>query len=118
MAGSLDAPAAALPWRADAGGVTVAARLTPRADRDAVEGITISSDGRAVLLARVRAVPENGKANDAARRLLAAAAGVPASSVELVAGATARLKTFRIAGEPGAVAAALERAATRKGHAR
>ena len=114
MAGSLDAPTA-LPWRAEAGGVTVAARLTPRADRDRLDGVGRLSDGRAVLLARVRAVPENGKANDAARRLLAAAAGVPASAVTLAAGATARLKTFRIAGEPGAVAAALERAAAPKG---
>jgi hypothetical protein len=110
MAASSDAPRA-LPWRTEAGGVTVEARLTPRADRDRLDGVGRSSDGRAVLLARVRAVPENGKANDAARKLLAAAAGVPASAVTLAAGATARLKTFRIAGEPAAVAAALERAA-------
>jgi uncharacterized protein YggU (UPF0235/DUF167 family) len=64
-----------------------------------------------VLLARVRAVAEGGKANEAARRLLADAAGVPASRVELVAGAAARVKTFRIAGDPPAVAAALSRAA-------
>jgi hypothetical protein len=111
MAGSFDAPAFAPPWRADACGVTVEARLTPRGGRDVIEGVGRSSDGRAMLLVRVRAVPENGKANDAARKLLAEAAGVPTSAVELVAGAGARRKTFRIAGEPSVVAAALEGAA-------
>ncbi|HEX8168560.1 MAG TPA: DUF167 family protein [Beijerinckiaceae bacterium] len=100
-----------LPWEPRSDGLILHLRLTPRADRDAIEGVGRLSDGRAVLLARVRAVPENGKANEAARRLLAEAAGVPASAVALVAGAGARQKTFRIAGEPAAVAAALERAA-------
>jgi uncharacterized protein YggU (UPF0235/DUF167 family) len=113
MPGSPDA----LPWRADADGIVVTTRLTPRADRDAIDGVGRLSDGRAVLLARVRAVAENGKANEAARRLLAKAADVPASAVALAMGATARLKTFRIAGEPGAIAAALEQACP-KGRAR
>jgi hypothetical protein len=118
MPGSPNAPASALPWRVDADGVVVAMRLTPRADRDAIHGVGRSSDGGPVLLARVRAVPEAGRANEAARRLLAKVADVPASAVALTAGATARLKTFRIAGEPGAIAAAIKRAACPEGRAR
>jgi uncharacterized protein YggU (UPF0235/DUF167 family) len=55
----------------------------------------------------VRAAPEDGAANEAVRRVLAKAVGLPASAVSLVAGATARVKTFRLAGEAGALATAL-----------
>jgi uncharacterized protein len=105
----------AFPWRAEAGGLIVATRVTPRADCDAIAGWGALADGRPVLLARVRAIAEDGKANDAARRLLAKAAGVPASAVALLAGATARLKSFRIAGEPAALATALARASPADG---
>jgi uncharacterized protein YggU (UPF0235/DUF167 family) len=102
---------AATAWRGDAAGVTVSTRLTPRADRDAIDGLSTLSDGRRVILARVRAVAENGKANDAARKLLAAALAVAPCRVRLVSGASARQKLFRIEGEPGPILAALERAA-------
>jgi uncharacterized protein len=105
----------AFPWRAEAGSLIVATRVTPRADCDAIAGWGELADGRPVLLARVRAIAEDGKANDAARRLLAKAAGVPASAVALLAGATARLKSFRIAGEPAALATALARASRADG---
>jgi uncharacterized protein YggU (UPF0235/DUF167 family) len=82
-------------------------RLTPRADRDRVDGAVTLSDGARVLGMRVRAVPEGGKANAAAAALLAAAAGVPKSSVTVVAGATARRKTLRLAGADAAVEATL-----------
>ena len=103
----------ALPWRPDAGGVSLAAWLTARADRDAIEGVSCLADRRPVVLARVRAVAEDGKANEAARKLLAEAAGVPASRVGLVAGASARLKLFHMAGEPAAIVARLETALAR-----
>lgn len=99
----MDAP----PWRADAAGVIVAVRLTPKGGRDAVDGVALLSDGRAVLAARVRAAPEKGAANAALLALLAAAAGVPRAAVTLHSGATARLKQVRIAGDPAAIVAAL-----------
>ena len=40
-------------------------RLTPRASCDLIEGEKLLSDGRRVLAARVRAVPEKGAANEA-----------------------------------------------------
>jgi uncharacterized protein (TIGR00251 family) len=83
-----------------AGGVELFVRLTPKSSRDAVEGVEAGADGRTFLRARVRAVPENGKANQALEKLLASAFGVPASSVSIVAGGTSRLKTVRVAGAP------------------
>ena len=59
------------PWRATLDGVVVACRLTPKGGRDAIDGAATLSDGMRVLLVRVRAVPEDGKANDALLRLIA-----------------------------------------------
>ena len=101
----------ARPWAAAAGGLVVAVRLTPKGDRDALDGIETLSDARVVLKARVRAAPHEGAANAALVRLIAAAAGVAASRVAIVGGATARIKRVRIAGEPASLAAALEKAA-------
>lgn len=68
----------------------LAVRVTPGARAEALE----ISDGR--LLAKVRAKPEDGKANEAVRALLAAALGLAPSRVELLRGATSREKQFRI----------------------
>ena len=86
------------PWRAEAGVVAVLVRLTPRAARDAVEGVTHLSDGRSVLCARVRAVPEKGAANAALEALLAEACGVPKRAVRVTGGAAGRLKTVTVSG--------------------
>jgi uncharacterized protein (TIGR00251 family) len=102
---------AARPWTAAGGGLVVDVRLTPKGGRDAIDGIAPLGDGRTVLKARVRAAPHEGAANAALMRLIARAAGAPASRVAIVAGATGRLKRVRIAGEPRALAAALEKAA-------
>lgn len=85
--------------RAHDGGIDLVIRLTPKADRDTIEGGERTADGRRHLKCRVRAVPEKGKANIALERLLAEAFGVPRSAVAIVAGGTARLKTARIAGD-------------------
>jgi uncharacterized protein len=103
----------ARPWAAAAGALLVDVRLTPKGSRDALDGIATLDDGRAVLKARVRAAPSEGAANAALTRLIAAAAGVPASRVTIAAGAAARLKRVRIAGDARAIAAALEHAADR-----
>lgn len=52
-----------------------------------------------VLKARVRAVPDKGKANAALSKLVAGWLGVPASRVTLVSGHRARRKTLAIEGE-------------------
>lgn len=74
-------------------------RVTPNAGRDAIEGIEQRGDGSALLRIRVRAVPDKGKANAAVVALLAKALGVPKSSIRVVAGETARLKSVAIRGD-------------------
>jgi uncharacterized protein YggU (UPF0235/DUF167 family) len=96
-----------MPWRIRPEGLEVRVRVTPWGGRDAIDGIETLSDGRLVLKVRVRAVPEDGAANEGVRRLLAKALRLPASAVSLEAGATARLKTFVISGEGEALAEAL-----------
>ena len=97
----------ARPFEAHAGGLSLRVRLTPRGGRDALEGVEILADGRAALKARVRAAPEAGAANAALERLIAKACGVPKSAVSITAGATARVKSVRIEGEPERIAARL-----------
>ena len=87
-------------YRRVTGGLELFVRLTPKSSRDAVEGVETASDGRAHLKARVRAVPEKGKANQALVKLIASTLGVPARDVEIVSGDTARLKTVRVSGDP------------------
>ena len=74
-------------------------RLTPKSSRDALEGVETAADGRSHLKARVRAVPEDGKANKALAKLLSDRLGVPASAIAVASGATARLKTVRVTGD-------------------
>lgn len=96
------------PFRIRENGIDLFVRLTPKSSVDRLEGVETSADGRSHLKARVRAVPENGAANQALEKLVAKAMGVPASSVSVVAGGTARLKTLRIAADPEALARSIE----------
>ena len=95
------------PWRATPDGVVVACRLTPKGGRDAIEGVARLSDGTAVLLARVRSAPEDGRANAALCVLLAETLDRPASRVRLAGGAKSRLKQVAVSGDPEALIARL-----------
>jgi uncharacterized protein len=77
----------------------IAVRLTPKGGRDAVEGWTVAADGMRCLKARVRAVPEDGKANAALVELLAKTLALAKSQVKIVAGSASRRKTVEIAGD-------------------
>lgn len=90
-------------------------RLTPKGGRDAVDGVETLADGRVLLKVRVRAAPSDGEANDALIRLVARSLGVAPSRVSLLSGATARIKRLTIAGDDGALVAALEKIADRTG---
>ncbi|UWQ25836.1 DUF167 domain-containing protein [Leisingera aquaemixtae] len=68
-------------------GAEIAVRATPKAARNAIA----AAEG--ALKISVTAAPENGKANEAIRRLLAAM-GTAASRLELRRGAAARDKLF------------------------
>lgn len=99
------------PWTRLPHGLRLTVRLTPRADRDAIEGIAELADGRAVLKARVRAVPEKGRANKALVALLAKTAKLPRSDIVLESGDTQRVKIFRLEGDPGSLEDRLSHAA-------
>ena len=96
------------PFRLRADGIDLFVRLTPKSSVDRLEGVEMAADGRCHLKARVRAVPENGAANKALQKLVAKVLGVPASTVSVVAGGTARLKTLRVAGDSTALAKWIE----------
>lgn len=95
-------------WQAVEGGLLLKIRLTPKADRDALNGMVEGADGP-VVAARVRAVPEDGKANDALIRLVSKALGVSRSAVALERGATSRHKLLRVAGDAAALIDELKR---------
>ena len=57
-----------------------------------------------MLKARVRALPEAGRANDALETLIAKWLGVPPSTVTVAYGGKSRLKQVAVAGEGDALA--------------
>jgi uncharacterized protein (TIGR00251 family) len=88
-------------------GFVLRLRVTPNAGLDRIEGFESRDDGTRVLRVRVKAVPDNGKANAAVIALLAKALGVPKSAIILASGDTARLKTVRIEGNAAELEAKL-----------
>jgi len=70
-------------------GTDIALRVTPKASRERL----LWQEGQ--LRAYVTAPPEDGKANEAVRKLLARAMGVAKTQLVLIRGATARDKVFR-----------------------
>jgi uncharacterized protein (TIGR00251 family) len=91
-------------FRKERDGITLFVRLTPKSARDAIEGVEATDDGRAHLKARVRAVPEDGKANAALEKLLAKWLGLAPRDISIASGATSRLKQIRISGDPEVLA--------------
>lgn len=79
-------------------------RLTPKASRDEIAGIE-DFGGEAVLKARVRAVPESGRANAALAKLIAKWLGVPPTSVAVAQGGKSRLKQIAVGGDAESLSA-------------
>jgi uncharacterized protein YggU (UPF0235/DUF167 family) len=78
--------------------VRFAVRLTPRGGREALAGWEQTADGQRYLRARVAAPPEAGKANEALVRLIAKKLHMATSKVQIVSGATARMKIVEVQG--------------------
>jgi uncharacterized protein len=97
------------PWAPSAEGLVVTVRLTPKAGRDSIDGVTRLADGRAVLRARVSAAPSEGAANTALAQLIAKTLRVASRDVTLVGGASSRIKRMLIRGDVRAVTTALEK---------
>lgn len=88
-------------------------RLTPSGRADRIEGVARDEQGL-YLKARVRAAPENGKANAALEALLAKKLGIAKSKVSVARGVTARMKVVEIEGaSESKIAALLEQAETK-----
>ncbi len=86
-------------------GIELRVKVQPRARRPGLHGLAA---GGAALAVAVAEPPEDGRANRAVCAALAEALGRPASAVQVMRGATGRLKTVRIAGDAAALAARLE----------
>lgn len=80
-------------------------RLTPAGGADRIDGRAKDESGH-FLKARVRAAPENNKANRALEVLIAKAFGVAKSKVTVSRGQTMRLKVLEIDGASDAEIAA------------
>jgi len=82
-----------IPIQENAGGVSFAVRVHPRAKKNAVTGEL----GDALKVA-LTAPPVEGKANEACIEFFAKLLKVPRSSVSIAAGQSSRNKVIRIAG--------------------
>jgi uncharacterized protein (TIGR00251 family) len=102
-------PSQDMPFTATADGVRLAVRLTPRAGRDALDGMFRAPDGRIALKIRIAAPPIEGAANTALIAYLAKALAVRKVDVTIASGATGRTKILHIAGEPHALVVRLTR---------
>jgi uncharacterized protein len=96
------------PWAARTDGLTLHVRLTPKSSRDTLEGVETLADGQSVLKARVRAVPEDGKANDALIALVAKSLKIPVSRLRIASGASSRHKVLALEGDAADLAMKLE----------
>jgi uncharacterized protein (TIGR00251 family) len=92
----------ALPLRQSRDGVILAVRLTPKSSRDEVIGVE-DHGGECVLKARVRAIPEAGRANAALETLIARWLGLPPSTVSVARGGKSRLKQVAVSGDADAL---------------
>ncbi|WGR94737.1 DUF167 domain-containing protein [Bradyrhizobium sp. ISRA443] len=88
------------PWRYSTEGISISVRVTPRGGRDGIDGIETLANGRSVVKVRVRAIAEGGEANRAVTELLAKTLGVPKARVNILSGATSRLKQVAVDGDP------------------
>jgi uncharacterized protein YggU (UPF0235/DUF167 family) len=79
-------------------GVTITVRLTPKSNRDEVASVEDHA-GECVLKARVRALPEAGRANAALETLIARWLGLPSSTVTVAHGGKSRLKQVALSGD-------------------
>ncbi len=94
----------AQPWRSAKAGLLLAVRVTPKAARDGIDGLADTAEGPA-LKVRVRAVPDEGKANAAVESVVARWLGLPARQVAVARGHKSRVKMLEIGGEPRALEA-------------
>ena len=89
-------------------GIALVVRVQPGASVEGIAGLQPMPDDDVALRIRVRAQPEQGKANRAVTAVLAKAFGVPRSAVTVTRGGGGRTKTVEIAGDPTMLESAVE----------
>ncbi|WP_019220738.1 DUF167 domain-containing protein [Bartonella senegalensis] len=82
----------------DTNSVILFVYLIPKASVDKIMGIECKDDGRRHLVIRLRAIPENGKANKALIKFLAKQWRIPSSYISLKSGGTSRYKQLYFSG--------------------
>ena len=86
------------PWGLMQSGISLRVRVTPKSSVESVLGLCETAEGTA-LQVKVRAVPEDGAANAAVEKLIAAWLKMPKSSVSLRSGAKSRVKLLHVHGD-------------------
>lgn len=94
------------PWQPVEAGLRLRIRLTPKSSRDEILGLVETAEGPAVA-AKVRAVPESGRANAALEKLVAGWLGISPSSVKLASGQKSRIKSLVVEGAQAELATTL-----------
>ncbi|WP_317992732.1 DUF167 domain-containing protein [Bartonella gliris] len=82
----------------DKNGLILFVYLIPKASVDRIMGVECRDDGKQQLVIRLRAVPEDGKANKALIKFLAKQWKIPSSCISLKSGATSRYKQLYFSG--------------------
>ena len=96
-----------LALRRVATGILLPVRLTPKSSCDEIGGIE-AFGGAAVLKARVRALPEDGGANEVLAKLVAHWLKLPPSSVSVAQGGKSRMKHVLVEGDAATLAPLIE----------
>ncbi len=95
------------PLRHTSKGIYLHIRATPKAGRDEILGLVVSSNGATSLAVKITAIPDKGKANQAVIELLAKTMRVSKSSFRLSSGQTARDKVLEVVANVAAIEAFL-----------
>lgn len=96
-------------WAVDKDGLRLSLVVIPKSSGDKIVGLQETIDGER-LKVKVRAVPENGKANLSVIKLLSKVLNVPKSSFEILSGHGNRRKTVKITGQSENILQALKNA--------
>ncbi|WP_019222149.1 DUF167 domain-containing protein [Bartonella rattaustraliani] len=79
-------------YQVDTDGLILFIRLIPKSSVDRIMGVEDRDDGKQYLVVRLRAVPEDGKANEALIKFLAKQWKISSSCISLKSGVTSRYK--------------------------
>ena len=86
------------PWYQHGHSLILAVKLTPKSHQEKLGPVIADSAGEVWLSAKVRAVPEGGKANQALISLVSKSLGVARRDIVLEAGKQSHHKRLRVSG--------------------